>query len=235
MDSDKSSTITALTKITNKIYENMDNKKISLLTLCALSKAFDSVSHDILLKKMHNMGIDSFFFRQYLSHRTQSVRIGDSLSSTLNVNFGVSQGSILGPILFTIYVNDLGKEVKDCLLVQYADDTQFILSDSIENLPKLIRKTGETLDKVKKYFNKNGLLLNINETQCMFIGSRTLLSRMPSDTIIHAGDTTIKPSDSLKNLGVFFDKHTLFDTHIKEMTKKALGVLMFINRIKVLQ
>ncbi len=121
------STVTALTKITNNIYENTDNKKISLLALCDMSKAFDSVSHDILLKKMHEMGIDSFFFRQYLCNRTQSVRVGDSMLSKLKVNFGVPQGSILGPILFTMYVNDLGTQVNDCLLVQYADDTQFIL------------------------------------------------------------------------------------------------------------
>ncbi len=86
------STITALTKITNNIYENMDNKKISLLALCYLYKAFDSVSHDILLKMMHEMGIDSFFFRQYLCNRAQSVCGRDSMSSKLNVNFSVPQG-----------------------------------------------------------------------------------------------------------------------------------------------
>ncbi len=178
----------------------MDKKKISLLTLCDLPKAFDIVSHDILLKKMYKTGIASFIFRQYLSNRTQSVRVGDSLSS----KFGVPQGSILGPILFTIYVNDLSTQVKDCLLVQYADDTQFILSDSTKNLPELIRKTEETLDRIKRYFNRSGLWLNMNKTQCMFIGSRTLLARIPNDTVIH---TCIQPCDSLKNLGVLFDKH----------------------------
>ena len=115
------------------------------------------------------MGIDSFFFRQYLGNRTQSVRVGDSLSSKLNVNFGVPQGSILGPILFTIYVNDLGTQVNDCLLVQYADDTQFILSNSVENLPELIRKTEETLNKIKRYFNKTGLQPNMDKIECMLI------------------------------------------------------------------
>ncbi len=118
--------------------------------------------------------------------------------------------------------------------MQYADDTQFILSDSIENLAELIRKTEETLDRIKRYFNRNGFLLNMNKTQCMFIGSRTLLARIPNDTVIHAGNTGIQPCDSLKNLGVLFDKHILFDTHITAMTKKAFEVLMFINRIKEL-
>ncbi len=70
--------------------------------------------------------------------------------------------------------------------------------------------------------------------QCMFIGSRNLLARIPNDTVIHAGNTCIQPCDSIKNLGVLFDKHMLFDTHITEMTKKTFGVLMLINRIKEL-
>lgn len=79
--------MTALTKITNDIYANMDNKTISLLTLCDLSKAFDSVNHEILLSKMFNKGI--LFFKDYLTDRTQPVRIGDNLSKKLSVPFDV--------------------------------------------------------------------------------------------------------------------------------------------------
>ena len=94
------STETALLKVSDEIYKNIDNKRISLLILCDLSKAFDSVDHEILLKKCKEHYIDSFWFEDYLRHRNQSVRLGDIRSSVAKVEFGVLQGSALGPILF---------------------------------------------------------------------------------------------------------------------------------------
>ncbi len=97
----KLSAETALTVITDRIYNSMDNKSISLLTLCALSKAFDSVSHSILLSKCIHFGIDSFWFKDYVSNRAQSVRPNNTVSSIQNFAYGVPQGSILGPIFST--------------------------------------------------------------------------------------------------------------------------------------
>ncbi len=102
----------------------MDNKKISLKTLCDLSKAFDSVNHEILMQKISKLKVDSFCFRHYLQVKIQTVKINTILSKTAPVNFGVPQGSILRPILFTIFVNDLTEMIHDCEVVQYADDTQ---------------------------------------------------------------------------------------------------------------
>ncbi len=87
------------------------------------------------------MGNDSFWFDEYLSQRTQSVCVGGEESSELRVFFGVPQDSILGHILFSVPVNDLNTHVNDCLMIQYADDTQFIHYDYNENLPELIRRT----------------------------------------------------------------------------------------------
>ncbi len=133
----KFSTETALTVITDEIYHSMDNRKISLLTLCDLSKAFDSVNHVILIKKCLKLKTDSFWFSSYLRDRTQRVRIKD-ISSKRNVDYGVPQGSMLGPILFNIFVNDVDN-MDYCTLVQYADDTQFLRSGTVDELPFLIK------------------------------------------------------------------------------------------------
>ena len=92
----KLSTETALICATNKIYDNIDNNKITAITLCDLSKAFDSVNPILLLKKLNSLGIDSFWFKDYLTGRTQSVKIGEHTSTKKNVTFGVPQGSMLG-------------------------------------------------------------------------------------------------------------------------------------------
>lgn len=227
----KLSTETALTVMTDKIYNNMDKKRISLLTLCDLSKAFDSVSHNILLQKCAKINVDTFWLENYLINRTQSIRLNNVMSSKLEVTYGVPQGSILGPILFNIYVNDLPEYFNDCLLVQYADDTQFLHTGTLQELANLINKSEITLNKAREYFLRNGLMLNPNKTQCIFIGTRQIISRIPANTTIRFDGNNVQPVSHVKNLGVHMDSCMRFDTHINELNKKVMGTLMYINRI----
>ncbi len=108
------------------------------------------------------------------------------------------QGSILGPILFNIYINDLADNIHDCLLIQYADDTQFLHTSDSKEAASLIHKTEVTLKCLKKYFLMNGLMLNSKKTQCIFIGGRQILAHVPLDTVIKVDGEFIIPSNNVK-------------------------------------
>ncbi len=103
--------------------------------------------------------------------------MGNDLSSALQVHYVVPQGSVLGSILFNIYVNALSDEIKYCSLIQYADDTPYLQTGTIDSLQQLIHNTEETITKIKHYFNKNYFLKNSMKTQCIFIGSTALISK----------------------------------------------------------
>ena len=95
-----------------------------------------------------------------------------------------------------------------------------------------MNRATETLNKAKHYFLTNGLLLNSSKTKCIFIGSRHTTSQIPPDTVINLGNTTIQPSESVKNLGLYLDTHMTFEKHINEISKKVMSILLYINRIK---
>ena len=226
------STETALLSVVNKIYNNMDHNKITLLTLCDLSKAFDSVHHELLLRKLIYVKVDPFWFNSYLSGRTQSVKIDNTISSKRDVSFGVPQGSILGPVLFLIFVNDMAQIATKCSLVQYADDSQFIHTGTVDRIDELIMDAELTLRNAKEYFDKNGLLVNASKTQIIFIGSRQNISKIPENIKIQFDGSCISPSKYVKNLGVYLDNYMTYDKHIDEIYKKTIGILMYLNRIK---
>ena len=226
------STETALMKVNDYIYDNIDNQRISLMILLDLSKAFDSVSHDILLKKCNQLGTDEFWFKDYLSDRAQSVRLESVISSPPEITYGVPQGSISGPILFLIYINDMSEALKKYFLIQFADDSQLVLSGSVDELEVLLQQGELALKEAKEYFQKNGLNVNEQKTQCMFIGSRQLISRIPDNIKIYFGETEITPSRSVKNLGLYMDQFLLFDIHVSHICKKVNGTLMILNRLK---
>ena len=124
------STETALLYFTDEILKNMDDKKVSVIVLLDMSKAFDSICHDLWLSKLCRIGVSNAacnWFGSYLSQRNQVVNIASCISNPLPLSVGVPQGSILGPVLFTLYVNDLLSVPKHCRAMGYVDDTKIFL------------------------------------------------------------------------------------------------------------
>jgi hypothetical protein len=152
----------AIIELVDRISEDLDNKKFSLGIFVDLSKAFDTINHEILLGKLDHYGIRGVaknWFQSYLSNRFQFVQLEDHKSDKLLIKCGVPQGSILGPLLFLIYINDIAT-VSDILnIIMFADDTNLFASDV--SLPNLIDKTNMELSKISTWFKVNKLSLNI--------------------------------------------------------------------------
>ena len=148
-----------------KIKSTLDSNSLGCGIFVDLEKAFDTVNHSILLKKMEHYGVRGVvhqWFASYLSNREQFVSVNGHNSSLKRVSCGVPQGSVLGPLLFLIYINDLPNATKSLSFFLFADDTNIYFgSDDIEKLTKKINKE---LVKVKKWLDCNKLSLNVNKT-----------------------------------------------------------------------
>ncbi len=145
----------------------------------------------------------------------------NDMPSALKVHYGVPQESVLGPILFNIYVNDFSDEIKDCFLIQYADDTQYLQTGTADSLPQLIHNTEQTLTKIKHYFNKTGLLLNLWKHSASLYVQELSYPKFPVTQLSLLGRPLSDPA-SVKNLGVHFYNYMSFEVHVTEMNKKKL-------------
>ncbi len=133
------------------------------------------------------------------------VKVNNTTSKTLQNNFGVPQASVLGPIIFNIYVSGLGEAIVGCSVIQYADDTQLVHTGSSDAFPGLIERAEATLSLAQQYFTANGLMLNSSKTQCIFVGTRPLIRQIPPDTIINFDNNSVIPITHVKNLGLSLD------------------------------
>ncbi|XP_045449098.1 uncharacterized protein LOC123657621 [Melitaea cinxia] len=161
----RSNTTAATVDLVTKIRQNLDRKNIALGVFIDLKKAFDTVSHKLLLQKLKNIGVKSAvleMLKSYLTNRLQVVKIGDIQSSALPVTCGVPQGSILGPLLFFIYVNDIATLKLNGHLTLYADDTCLFYFGS--NINDIIAQAQQDLDVLHKWFNHNLLTINASKT-----------------------------------------------------------------------
>ena len=231
----RTSTEDALLKVSELVYKAIDGNNLSLLVLLDLSKAFDSVNHSILLNKLSQLNIQTSWFESYLKDRSQSVMLdGKTTSSPKPVNFGVPQGSILGPILFLLFVNDIncGNPLDNARMTMYADDVQLLFIRPANKLEELKKDAETALTHINDWYSSNGLKVNTNKTQCIILGSKANTRKVPADFIIDCVGAKISLDNRVKTLGVWFDPNMTFEHHVEKLCSKLNGTLMFLSRTK---
>ena len=231
------STETLNVMMTDKFLEAMNNKMLTLMVLLDLSKAFDSIDHAKLLFKLRSLGVSCTaleWFRSYMHDRQQYIRIGSEMSGMCQSTHGVPQGSILGPALFNVYINDMPGVPDSCSLESYVDDSKLHLSFLVKDIDGAARQITEDLRKVAAWCCQNSLLINPDKTKLLLIGTRQMLQNMPTDLDLHVTllGKELRPVVSARDLGVYMDATLSFDEHITSVTSSCLSSLSQINRIK---
>ena len=218
---------TALIKLTDDWRVALDQKKEVGTIAIDLSKAFDSICHNLLLAKLKAYGLrDSALqlMRSYLKERKQRVKCNGVYSNWLPLRCGVPQGSLLGPLLFNIFVNDVNQTVNNSSLRLYADDTTQYASDLS---PAVLQYSlNQDIHTLSGWFNENFLQINGAKTQAMILGKSSY------NYDLRIVNNTIKIEDTLKILGVTLDKSLTFKPHVTEMLKKTYAKIAALRRLK---
>jgi hypothetical protein len=235
----------------NYISQAMNDNKYTIGVFFDLKKAFDVCSHDILLMKLSKMGITGIayeWFKSYLSDRSQVVDINGNISRSRKIKISVLQGSVLGPILFLCFINDL-HSITSLLTLMFADDT-FSL-EAGDNIQELSNKINTEINKMAVWFRVNKLAVNINKTKYMVFRMKgKKLDNLPD--ILYNENEPGRPDDnapitvlerfhdnhplpdcrSYKLLGIYLDEHLTLDSHVSHICSKLTRSLYCIKQAK---
>jgi hypothetical protein len=211
----------------NTLLLNADAKRVSILALLDLSAAFDTLDHQILLKRLHaSFGIAGTalkWFASYLIGRHQRVVVHGQLSDRFPLKYGVPQGSVLGPVLFTLYSQQLSEIIKSYSMDhhKYADDTQLIDSTFPANISSVKSNVEQCVHAVKEWMTCNKLKLNGDKTEMLVSGTSHFLDQLDSPPVLCIEGTNVESSECVRDLGVFIDQTLSLHGHISAVCRLA--------------
>ncbi|KAL5253023.1 hypothetical protein ACHWQZ_G015697 [Mnemiopsis leidyi] len=220
----------ALLNAQYSILQSLNKNQISLLLLLDYSKAFDVLDHSTLLYKLDHYGIRGIakeWFESYLTNRNQFVSINGNCSESKQIEYGVPQGSILGPLLFVIYINDLPGICNLAKFILYADDANIIVTGS--SMEKISRRVNQLISSLVEWVGANGLSLNVKKT-CYMIFSRARLDL--NNFTISIDNTILERKTSARFLGVIVDEKLSWAEHIKAVKVKMTRYIGIMHKIK---
>ena len=222
------STDDALFELTKFITNTLDERNKCIAVFLDLAKAFDTVSHNLMLRKLESVGIRGVahsWFQSYLTNRTQSTRIGNHTSDRAVIDYGVPQGTVLGPLLYLLYANDLCNLPVQGRIISFADDT--VLLFRATTWDDALQGAERELGLIYLWLNKNLLTLNIDKTK--FLAFSLSGMNKPQNQIIQLHNCSrnqlcscpvIKQTNQIKYLGLIVDDRLHWDKHANELTLK---------------
>ena len=229
------STQTCLLEVTDYLLDNFNSGLYTGVVFLDLKKAFDTVHHKVLLNKLQSIGVQGSelnWFESYLYNRQQVTKIGDFMSSPAFVNFGVPQGSILGPLLFTLYINSLSSVItnSNAKVTLYADDTAiFVKGKSVSNINDIMNTE---ISKVAKWLNENFLTLNVKKTKGMLLCNSQKMTRRDTDLEVYINNSLIDNVGKFKYLGVWLDPALTWNEQIDKISKTVSKRNGLLHRLR---
>lgn len=234
------STETALLRVLNDLLIAVDQGQVVILLLLDLSAAFDTIDHSILFFILHSMfgvsGTVLEWIKSYLSNRSQSVRVDQTTSAPSSLKYGVPQGSILGPLLFCIYMIPLAQIIRrhNMRLHIYADDTQLYCTfkpKAMNTREEAVKSAELCVDDIRSWMSAAKLKLNTDKTELLVVSS-THAKQFVEDFALRVGDTLVSSSESCRNLGVIFDRCLNMRKHVANVCRSSYFHLRSIGSIR---
>ena len=226
------STIHSVAQLANYVNLKMDSKMCTLATYIDFKKAFDCVQHPVLLGKLGGLRLSGSVIdwaTSYLSGRSQKVLANGTCSTTLPITQGVPQGSVLGPLFYIIYANDLIQTVQNCEIALYADDT--VLFTANKSFPSSVRKMQTDLDSLSHWCKINGIKVNTDKSKVMVFGSTASLDKLP-DYMLHIDEAPLQIVNSYRYLGITLDQKLNYNLHVNRIVSSVSAKLKQFQRMR---